>query len=171
MTETNVVDTNVILVANGQHENVSPDCVAACATRLAKIMSNGRIALDAEFAILSEYLNKTQPVRAKRPGDVFVKWALQNRANLSRCDSVPIEKHPHRKYENFPDDLRLTAFDDSDRKFVAIAAAHPLKPTILQATDSKWITWNAALNDHGLTVEFLCGEDIERFHKQKNLQR
>lgn len=168
MTETNIVDTNVILVANGQHENVGSDCVADCATRLAKIMSHGRIALDSEFEVLSEYQNKTQPVRAKRPGDVFVKWVLQNRSNVSRCDAVLIEKHPTRMYKTFPDDARLAAFDVSDRKFIAIAAAHPRKPTILQATDSKWVTWSAALSDHGLAVEFLCRAEIERFHRQKN---
>ncbi|TAG11457.1 MAG: hypothetical protein EAZ42_00755 [Verrucomicrobia bacterium] len=131
-------------------------------------MSNGRIALDAGFEVLSEYQNKTQPVQAKRPGDVFVKWALQNRSNASRCDQISLDAHSQRKYQAFPDDSRLAAFDESDRKFVAIAAAHQSRPRILQATDSKWLAWCGALKEHGLTVEFLCDQDIKRFHKQKN---
>jgi hypothetical protein len=168
MTKTNIVDTNVILVANGQHDNVGSECVAECAVRLEGIMLRGRIALDSKFEVLSEYQNKTQPVRAKRPGDVFVKWALQNRSNSDRCDSVSLEENPQRKYEAFPDDHRLATFDESDRKFVAIASAHPQKPAILQATDSKWLAWNDALKDHGLTVEFLCGVDVERFRRRRN---
>jgi hypothetical protein len=169
MTKTSVVDTNVILVANGQHDNVGSECVADCAVKLESIMSHGRIALDSKFEVLSEYQNKTQPVRAKRPGDVFVKWVLQNRSNIDRCDSVSLEENPQRKYEAFPDDYRLATFDESDRKFVAIASAHPQKPGILQATDSKWLAWTGALNDHGVTVEFLCGVEVARFHRRKNL--
>ena len=71
-----VVDTNVVLVANRQHQDVSPECVANCAVQLQDIMRNGRLALDDRFLILSEYQNKTQPKRGNRPGDAFVKWAL-----------------------------------------------------------------------------------------------
>ena len=98
-----------------------------------------------------------QPVQAKRSGDVFVKWALQNRSNPSRCDTVDPVEHENRKYETFPDDFRLANFDSSDRKFVAISVAHPMKPKILQGTDSKWLAWS--LNPPT--------KDIKRFHKKK----
>src|SRR5512137_1788109 len=97
-----VVDTNVILVANGQHDDVNPDCVAACALRLQSIMKSSRIALDDGFEILLEYQRKTQPKTGNRPGDAFVKWALQNKANIKRCDLVPLEPHPDRQYKSFP---------------------------------------------------------------------
>ena len=167
MTEIFVVDTNVVLVANGQHNDVRPDCVADCALRLESIMAQGRVALDARFEVLQEYQNKTQPIRAKRPGDVFVKWVLQHRSVRSRCDAVEIPKHPERGYEAFPDDPLLSKFDTSDRKFVAIALCHADRPKILQGTDSKWVEWSPALSTHGVEVEFLCHEDIKRFHKNK----
>ena len=110
----------------------------------------------------------TQPVQAKRPGDVFVKWALQNRSNPSRCDTVDPVEHENRKYETFPDDFRLANFDSSDRKFVAISVAHPMKPKILQGTDSKWLAWSLPLADHGVEIDFLCTKDIKRFHKKKS---
>lgn len=163
-----IVDTNVVLVANGQHEDVSPACMATCALRLQTIMNSGRIALDDAYQILVEYQNKTQPKTANRPGDAFVKWALQNKANAAKCDLVPITPHADRGFAEFPDDDRLVNFDPPDRKFVAVAAAHPEHPPILQAADSKWLDWSGPLEEHGISVDFLCPEDIERFHENKS---
>lgn len=163
-----IVDTNVVLVANGQHQDVSPECVAACALRLQKIMKEGKIALDDQFLILLEYQNKTTPKANTRPGDAFVKWALQNSANIGRVDCVQIIDHPERGFASFPDNADLMEFDPPDRKFVAVACAHPDKPPILQAADSKWLGWNAALNSHSVTVDFLCPDDIARFQENKS---
>lgn len=164
---TSVVDTNVILVANGQHHDVGADCVASCALALQQIMRGGGIAIDETFEILLEYQNKILPKTGNRPGDAFVKWALQNNANTQRCDRVAIQRHNQRGYESFPDDARLANFDPPDRKFVAVAAAHPKHPRILQAADSKWLGWAPALKEHGIEVAFLCPDDIERFRASK----
>ena len=56
-----VVDTNVVLVANGQHADVSPECISACALALQGVMRSGKLVLDDDFRILLEYQNKTQP--------------------------------------------------------------------------------------------------------------
>jgi len=162
-----VVDTNVVLVANGQHPDVSHACVATCALRLQAVMQEGRLALDDGFRILTEYQNKTTPKTGNRPGDAFVKWALQNNANPHRVDSVKLQDHAGRGFVSFPEDLGLESFDRSDRKFVAVAGAHPKKPPILQAADSKWLDWERALAGHGIIVEFLCPDDIARFQANK----
>jgi len=164
---TTIVDTNVVLIANGQHQDVSPSCVMSCVLALQKIINGERIAIDDRFRILLEYQNKTQPHRGKRPGDLFVKWALQNNANAARCDQVALQEHPERGFESFPDDPELIDFDAPDRKFVAVAAAHPEHPAIQQAADSKWLNWETALNSHGVQMLFLCEEDIQRFHRNK----
>lgn len=162
-----VVDTNVILVANGQHQDVSPECVKCCALALDELMRQGKLVLDDQFRIVGEYLHKTQPKKGSRPGDAFVKWALRNRDNVARVDVVSLQEHPERGFETFPDDAELARFDEPDRKFVAVANAHPDKPPVLQAADSKWLDWSAALKRHGVSVEFLCESDIARFHKNK----
>jgi len=162
-----IVDTNVILVANRQHPDVSEECISSCSKQLQSIMASGRIALDSNFEIISEYQNKTQPNRGKGPGDVFLKWALQNNANTGRCDLIDLKPHSIRGYESFPEDDRLSKFDPPDRKFVAVAAAHEAHPPILQAADSKWLGWAPALADHGIQVDFLCPCDIQRFHEKK----
>lgn len=162
-----VVDTNVVLVANRQHQSVSEHCVAECALRLQAIMKDGRVALDDCFRILLEYQNKTRPKTGNRPGDAFVKWVLQNNANPNRVDQVQLREHPDRGFDSFPDDTDLENFDLPDRKFVAVAGAHPGKPSILQAVDSKWLDWAEALKRCGITVEFICQSDIARFHSRK----
>lgn len=164
-----IVDTNVILIANGQHDDVSPECVASCALRLQAIMRSGKLALDENFRILSEYQNKTVPKTGNRPGDAFVRWALQNNANAARIDCVFLTEHADRGFENFPDDDDLLDFDAPDRKFVAVACGHPGSPPILQGADSKWLGWHAALNRNGVIVEFLCPDDISRFQANKGL--
>ncbi len=162
-----IVDTNVILIANGQHQDVSPNCVAACALRLEAIMQGGRLAIDDRFLIIGEYLHKTTPKLGKRSGDVFLKWVLNNNANVDRIDQIPISQHPVRGFETFPDDPALSEFDAADRKFIAVACAHPDKPPILQAADSKWLDWYAALSSNLITVDFLCPADIERFQANR----
>lgn len=116
-----VVDTNVVLVANGQHGDVSSNCVATCALKLQAVMQEGKLALDDCFRILSEYQNKTTPKTGNRPGDAFVKWALQNNANPHRVDRIELQEHAGRAFASFPDDPGLASFDPPDRKFVAVA--------------------------------------------------
>ncbi len=124
---TSIVDTNLVLVANGQHQGVSLCCVAVCSLRLQAIMQQERIALDDSFRILNEYQHKTQPKRGNRPGDAFV-WALRNNANSAKCDLVPLQEQPDRRFKSFPDDSDLVNFDAPDRMFVAVAAVHPAHP-------------------------------------------
>lgn len=164
---TAIVDTNVVLVANGQHQGISERCIAECAKRLEGIMKDGRLALDDRFCILLEYQRKTTPKTGNRPGDAFVKWALQNNANASRVDQVAVQEHAIRGFHTFPDDAHLANFDRSDRKFVAVVCGHPDKPPILQAADSKWLSWVEPLKRHGVTIEFVCQDDITQFHTKK----
>lgn len=162
-----VVDTNVILAANGQHSEVSPGCVINCILTLQSIMKSGKLALDDRFRILEEYQHRTDHKKGKGPGDAFVKWALHNNRNPQNVDQVALQEHDERGFESFPDDPDLTNFDAPDRKFVAVSGAHPGKPIIAQAADSKWLDWAPALQRHGIEVEFLCPADIQRFHEKK----
>lgn len=162
-----VIDTNIILVANGQHSKVSPSCVINCVLALQEVMRSGKLILDEGFLILLEYQNKTQPKIGNRPGDAFVKWALNNRSNSKHVETVALVKHHERGFESFPDELELANFDVADRKFVAVSAAHFDKPSISQATDSKWLEWAPALKRCGIRVDFLCESDIQKFQKKK----
>lgn len=162
-----VIDTNVILAANKQHKDLSPECVTACMLRLAEIQSAGIVVIDDLFRILGEYLHKTQPNQAKGVGDVFLKWLLQNKSNASRCHEVTLTEGPPSEFVEFPLPALASIFDPPDRKFVAAANKHPNKPKILQASDCKWLNWHGQLAAAHITVEFICPADVCRFYARK----
>lgn len=162
-----VVDTNVLLIANEQHKDVSPEGVIACVTRLEQLRKSGCIVLDDGHEILREYGQKTKPNTGNRVGDGFLKWIFQNSGNPQRVAQVRIERDADRGYAEFPDDPELHEFDHADRKFVAVAVVHSKRPPILQGSDSKWMLWSDRLLAHGIEVEFLCPEDVAGFLKRK----
>ena len=70
-------------------------------------------------------------------------------------------------FEEFPnDDDALTGFPKTDRKFIAVALAHQRDageiPTILLAIDRGWLEFMNALVSHGINVDLICEEDIQR---------
>lgn len=164
---TYVVDTNVLLVANGQHPDVSPACVMTCREWLTRLMAEGRVALDDAYAIVNEYQHKTHASDGQGVGDAFVRWVLHHHDDAARCDLIHLDPHVQRGFLSFPVDVDLNHFDDSDRKFVAVAHAHPERPPILQAADSKWLDWAPHLGEHGVQIRFLCCEDVQEFHVHK----
>ena len=164
-----IVDTNVPLVAN-RLSHASEDCVEICVDRLEQI-TNGEKKLAVDYqtledrrGIIDEYHNKLDPSRQPGVGDAFLKWVETNWTNPDRCDLVEITPIVGGKinFAEFPKDPALANFDDDDRKFVAVACAHPGQPPILQAVDSKWRNFLGALTQNGVTVEYLCPGNMQR---------
>ena len=162
-----VVDTNVLLVANGQHPDISAACVEACIDRLQALQAAGIVVIDDAYHILGEYQHKTSLSPPKGVGDVFLKWLLRNAGNPRHVEQVGITEIAADRYAEFPDDALQDRFDAPDRKFPAVANAHPEKPPIWQAADCKWLDWWPILALHGIRVEFLCPEDACRFYRNK----
>jgi hypothetical protein len=162
-----VVDTNVLLVASQRHDNVSHHCVQSCVERLLRIQRTERVVIDDAFRILGEYQNRLDANKGKGTGEAFLKWVLQNQANSNRVHRVALTERAQHDYAEFPDPALAAAFDPPDRKFVAVAHAHPNKPPVLQGTDSKWLRWHDQLQVHGVRVEFLCPTDICRYFEAK----
>jgi hypothetical protein len=152
-----VIDTNVLLAAS-KLSDATEECVLACTNRLIEVREGGKIVIDSKWEILTEYNRQLEP-HGSRPGDIFLKWVLFNRYNSQVCDQIDITPLPDgTSYVEFPIDNRLEKFDLSDRKFVAVALAHPNKPDILNATDSDWISVALTLLEYGVSVRFLCPE-------------
>lgn len=162
-----VIDTNVLLVANGQHPDVSGDCVASCIQHLQAIQKAGVIVIDDGFRMLGEYLQKSNTSPPKGVGDVFLKWLLREAGNSTRVAQVSLTETAADRFSEFPDPALERQFDPSDRKFAAVAHAHPDSPSIWQASDSKWLNWWPALQAKGITVDFLCPDDVCRFYQSK----
>ena len=159
-----VVDTNVVVVANGRSEQASADCVEICGERLEEIMHGEvKLVLDNRWIILGEYMQNLRSSGVD-VGDRFLGWILVNKDE--RCDLVSITpvNGSENEFEEFPDDLALDNFDPDDRKFIAVAVSHPEKPPILQAVDSQWWDFRNTFRRNGIIVEFICEEDIQRLH-------
>lgn len=162
-----VIDTNVLLVANGQHSDVSQDCVVECVRRLQRMQQSGVTVIDDGYRILREYQNKTSLNPPKGVGDVFLKWLLRMAGNSAHVEQVPLTEHAADSFAEFPDAALELLFDAPDRKFAAVANAHPDKPPIWQAADCKWLDWWECLRAKGVEVEFLCPVDACAFYRNK----
>lgn len=162
-----VIDTNVVLVANDAHDDVSAGCVLRCIDALQTLMRQGVVVIDDAYRILSEYQHRTTPIGNKRVGDVFVRWLLRNSANPAKVEQVALTETGADEYQQFTDLRCSVEVDASDRKFLAVAAAHPARPPVWQATDSKWLDWWQGLGDAGITIRFMCPDDVCRFYRRK----
>ena len=159
-----VADTNVAVVANALSEQASEDCVETCAERLEEIMrGNVKLVLDDDWQILGEYAQNLHSTGTD-VGDRFLLWVLRNWRNPQQCDLVHITpvNGSENEFEEFPDDPALSGFDPDDRKFIAVAVAHSERPPILQAVDSQWWDFRDAFHRNGVTIEFICEDDIQR---------
>lgn len=164
-----MIDTNVLLVADRRHSEVSPECVIACVEHLHRAQKSYVVTVDDANRILREYQSKISIERNEQPGvgTTFLKWLLQNQTNSGRVNKVPLTESKTNYFEEFPDIKFEPKFDRDDRKFVAVAHAHPAKPPIWQAVDSKWLDWWPSLLGVGVRVEFLCPSDVCGFYRHK----
>lgn len=170
MREPVVIDTNVLVTAEGGPE-ASRSCTVNCQRRLLEVREEGCVALDSSWQIIKEYRANLTTSRQPGLGFRFLEWVLNTRSAPGHCSWVNITSHRARGYEEFPEHDRLGDFDWSDRKFVAVAAAHSPKLPILQATDSKWVGWSHALSECGIEVEFVCESEIELKFQGKKKRR
>lgn len=151
-----IADTNVAIVANGKSPQASPDCVINCVRRLRQIQQHEILVLDDRWLIIQEYQKNLLSSGQPGVGDAFLKWVLTNQYNPKRCQRIQITEISEYNFAEFPNDPNLAGFDLSDRKFVAVAIAHPHKPPILNAVDSDWRDFRDQLATHGVEVEFIC---------------
>lgn len=141
----------------------NPECVR----RLQTMEKTGVTVIDDGFRILGEYQNKTRLNPPKGVGDVFLKWLLRQAGNPARVEQVRLTEFAENAFTEFPDAALQAVFDAPDRKFAAVAHAHPDKPSVWQAADCKWLDWWPALQAKGIRVEFLCRDDARGFYRNK----
>jgi len=161
-----VVDTNVPVVANGGSVQASKTCVLSCIAELIALQKGGRLVIDNDWRILKEYIANLRSQGQPGPGDAFLKWVLTNSTKPRYCEQVQITPTAdQRGFREFPLDRSLSTFDPEDRKFVAVSVAHPGHPPILQAVDASWWPYRDALAANGVTVQFLCPDEMKRLSR------
>ncbi len=161
-----IVDTNVMIVANRHAPQASLACVEQCIIRLHALESTGKIVLDDNWHILSEYLHELSSTGQPGVGDAFFKWILRNRTNPERCeyhhltpiyDSATASEPVN--FEEFPNNPALTGFDRTDRKMAALARV--ANTPVWNAVDSDWWDYRIALHQQGIDVDFVCPDYFE----------
>jgi len=164
-----VIDTNVPVVANGKSKQASPECIRNCANRLNEVTHSGKLVLDDKWLILQEYQNNLRSTGQPGVGDAFLKWVLTNYANPQRCEIVSItqKNSDQTDFVEFPSNLAIEDFDKDDRKFVAVALAHPDKPHIEQAVDVQWWQLKDQFHKLGIAIDFLCERDIAKILRHR----
>jgi hypothetical protein len=156
-----IVDTNVPIVANQNSEQASPACVQACSRKLQEIQQGRYIlVIDDQWKIISEYKHRLNQSGQPGVGDAFLKWVLTNWMNPTRCVLISIIPQAD-TFAEIPTDPILQTFDPSDRKFLAVAFAHPQKPPILNAVDTDWWHFQHVFSQYGLRLEFLCPDAMQ----------
>jgi hypothetical protein len=169
-----VIDTNVLLVADGKAPQMSGACQTMCENRLRRIELKEQVVLDDTQLILNEYHNKLSPYRSPTYGSAFLKWLLQvqgDRRHVELVTITPTNAEQTKFKEFLPDTTLEAAFDPADRKFVAASYAHTKKPPILEAADSKWLGWEEQLAGHGIKVEVLCRGELEIVRERKTKKK
>lgn len=159
-----VVDTNVLLVANGL-SNMSLDCEEACVRFIQSFWGQHILVIDNQYQVLEEYLHKLN-TKKSGIGDKFLKQVLTKHG---RVKEVPLTRSGNTDYDfdEYPDMLDSVDIDLSDKKFIAISNANDTTTPIAQASDSKWIGWAEALQAAEIPVHFLCREELSAIFQKK----
>ncbi len=158
-----VIDTNVAICANGRDTHADAQCQLACIEALEEVVKRKKIAIDDQGLILDEYSVYLSHSGAPGVGDKFYKHVFNNQYIEDRCVRVAI--HPVddlQVFLEFPSSVALIGFDRSDRKFVAVAITAGRSVPILNATDSDWGDYEAALVAEGISVIQLCPQHAQR---------
>ena len=174
-----VVDTNVILVAKGMADQALPTCIQTCIERLDRIVEGPeKVVIDDNWEILGEYSDYEDDVSttAARTGWGFLEWLMRNHENPEQCLKVHITPSVDGVgFEEFPTAPELSEFDLADKKFIAVAVvyenAHRQKVPILQAVDSNWYGFREAFAQNGLTIDFICEENIRLLCERRSERR
>ena len=153
-----VVDTNVLVVANGRDTHASPDCQLAAVQAIGLVRSSNALVLDAGREILAEYRRNCGRPGQPGVGDQFFLWAVDNQADLR---SVALSKNAERRFDEFPDDPALEGFDRDDRVFVAVSIASSIPNRIMNAVDSDYSHYRDSLRNAGVHVHELCPAELK----------
>lgn len=166
-----ILDTNVIINAHAVNSpQTSEACIRLCQHLLFQCTADQfQIVIDVGphgSDILREYQSNLHYYGGSY-GEIFVQWLINNLPDEKHVFQVPLTRNHEDEYEEFPRDSDLAKFDPSDRKFIALGAAHYMyeeeTAPIVQSADYKWQAFVVAFARYHVEIEFLCdmrdGED------------
>jgi len=169
-----ILDTNVPVKASVSPATCPPDELEmqrACMEYIGELVQNQnkKLVLDLDYEILKEYRNNVY--KNSSMGKIFFTWLNNYLGTILPEDCLKLEKNADGQYKDYPYDEATKDFDESDKKFVALANAHADKPPIIEAADGKWLGYEAAFAKYGIHIEFLDRNYAQRMYEQKILNK
>lgn len=162
MTSSFVIDTNVLIIANGRHTFDDEDCQRVSKDTL-ESAKQSIVTIDDNDEIILEYRKHCNFSGQPGVGDEFFRWLFYNKANPKFVEVVPITP-VNGTYKEFPNSPKLQNFDYDDRKFVCVALKSKYEATVYNATDTRsWPVYDAVLIELGLNIENLCPKYIKKY--------
>jgi hypothetical protein len=169
-----VLDTNVPVMAS-----VAPNLCkdedlvlqTKCMEYIRQFTTNkdNKIVLDMGHEIMTEYENNIN--KNTSMGNLFFRWLYNYIAKIDWGDLLELQKDEGGRYKAFPYDDVTEKFDESDKKFVALANLHEEKPPIIEAADGKWLGYVEAFAKYGIKIEFLDYEYANKMYRKKILKK
>lgn len=148
-----VVDTNVLIVANGKADHASDRCVIGAVDFLEHARSDSVVVLDSLGLISDEYQRYCSYRGQPGVGDYFFLH-LHRMQGTRHVHLVDISPDGDGSYLEVPSALR--GFDPSDQKFIAAVVADDYRSTIVNCVDSDWREAEDALLEAKILVHQVC---------------
>lgn len=169
-----IVDTNVFLGALPNHSNLKADqnlCTKKC-LEIVELITSGhikKIVVDinndsGRSEILNEYFRNLSRFNEQGIAGKILQFLEDN----NKIEYRTLASHSDHNYDEFPQDERLSKFDSSDKKFVAVSLADTPHYPIIQSMDGKWWRWATTLKDHDVLILFTNPDYAKKMCQKKN---
>ena len=158
-----VVDTNVLIVANGRKTHADARCQERCRKKIESVLEDGVVAIDDTGEILSEYGRHLSDSGMSGLGNAFYKHLFIYQGYRDRVRRIPITNSAddRRGFDELPEN----SLDRSDRKFLAVAVA--ANAVLLNATDSDWDEQKALIEKVGVELDQLCPQHASKATRRR----
>jgi len=158
------IDTNVLIVANGESSQASDECEISAIEFLEFAEAGCLILIDDGYEIFEEYKRYCSFSGQPGVGDHFFMYLHRSQAVSGRVHKVRITPDENGSYAEVPD--ALAKFDPSDKKFIATVLADNQGAPIVNCVDSDWNESSGPLNACGVHIHELCPASL-KVTKQK----
>lgn len=162
MTNRAVVDTNVLVAANGRDTHVEIDCQRRCMEELARLAAQEVVCVDDKGLIMGEYERRVAASQQAGPGTVFFKEVWKQMGDSNKVRLIPVKPRDD-EGRDFTDPVLPPNNLKKDAKFLAVAVK--AGATIVNAADSDWAEHRELTDRLRIDVRQLCPEHATRPEK------
>lgn len=154
-----VVDTNVLVAANGGDTHVDEACQLTCVDELARLVRERVVCVDNRGLIMREYGRRTTRPGQAGPGTVFYKQIWQKMGDPRRVRLISVEPRDD-EGRDFSDPVLPANNLKKDAKFLAVAVK--ADAAIVNAADSDWHEHRELTDQLKVHVRQLCPQFATR---------